>query len=191
MYLPAFHDVYKNRLRDVATNSVTGRLSITAVDRLRTASPVGVIPASFEVKQTTLVHPKTGVRYSFEGLFTKRNISKYEFIGTYESEDVFGPRWKGRSEYAMEVQAMDKYQYDGKTYALLTPRKTPIHVVDARYPDRSTFLRYMNSSETNPSVMFAEALGTGGPVVVAFALRDIPAGSELFVDYGPKFRIEV
>lgn len=190
LLIPEFRRASADRLKVVEFNSYASCLSPYDVDCLSKASPLGKVPGSFAVRQTTLRDPETNARYTFDGLFTKKDIQQYECIGTYESADAFGPEWNGVSEYAMEVQAMDTYDFDGQSYALLTPKYKPIRVVDAQNASRSTFLRYINSDGDDSNLAFVQALGPSGPVVVAFAVVNIKAGSELFVDYGPKFKIE-
>jgi hypothetical protein len=102
------------------------------------------------------------------GLFAKVNIPQGTCLGIYTGEEYTKAKF---NRYLMNNKEADT------SYAMIIEER----VVDAR--TKGNFTRYINYSDTQANVVFAQEKLKGKKVAKALTLRDIKKGEQLLADY--------
>jgi SET domain-containing protein len=119
------------------------------------------------------------IPHAGNGVYTKVAIPKGANLGAYTGEfitdDEYQRRWKA-----------DKWQYMMGLLECATPHTGGISTIDGINGNVFTRMNYAPSEFQN--VKFEKICEA--PFVKIVALRDIAAGEELWVDYGPRYRYD-
>ncbi len=125
-----------------------------------------------ELLESQLIVKRSTLPGAGKGLFTKKNITKGSFIVEYKGKVS---SWK---------EAEPKEGFNGYIYYV-----TRNHVIDAM-DNPEAIARYANDakglSKVKGIVNNAEYVEKGKRVFIV-AKKDIPAGAEIFVDYGKEY----
>lgn len=156
--------------RPLLSAGPTTRLAVDALGVLLLHSTVG---PGLRVGTDIEIRPSPG---RGSGAFALRDIPALTYIGRYCGEVYTESQFR-------EVQAAGRTSGD---YAFGAGEGI---VVDAEDPTRSSWLRYINHSVRCENVMSNTLHMYGKPtgLVYMYSIRDIPAGQEIFADYGREY----
>ncbi len=127
---------------------------------------------SLEIRTSQIPHAGNGV-------FTKVAIPKGAYLGAYTGQFITDEEYQRRA-------SEDKWQYMMGLLDCAKPHTGGITVIDGIKGNVFTRMNYAPAAFQNVKfVKICEA-----PFVKIVALRDIAAGEELWVDYGPRYRYD-
>jgi SET domain-containing protein len=121
----------------------------------------------------------SGIPHAGNGVYTKVAIPKGAFLGAYTGEFITD------EEYQRRLDA-NLWQYMMGLLDCAKPRTGGISTIDGINGNVFTRMNYAPSEFQN--VKFEKICEA--PFVRILALRDIVAGEELWVDYGPNYRYD-
>lgn len=127
---------------------------------------------NLEVRTSRIPHAGNGV-------FTKVAIPKGAYLGAYTGEFITDEEYYRRA-------AADKWQYMMGLLDCVKPHTDGITTIDGISGNAFTRMNYAPAEFQN--VKFEKVCEA--PFVKIVALRDIAAGEELWVDYGPRYRYD-
>jgi SET domain-containing protein len=127
---------------------------------------------NLEVRTSQIPHAGNGV-------FTKVAIPKGAYLGAYTGESITD------EEYQRRVSE-DKWQYMMGLLDCAKPHTGGITIIDGIKGNVFTRMNYAPAEFQN--VRFEKICEA--PFVKIVALRDVAAGEELWVDYGPRYRYD-
>ena len=138
------------------------------------AVPAGQTPYErhLEIRTSTIPHAGNGV-------FTTVAIPKGAYLGAYTGEFITEEEFRRRS-------AASRWQYMMGLLDCAKPHSGGLVTIDGINGNAFTRMNYAPTEFQN--VRFEKICEA--PFVRILALRDIPAGEELWVDYGPKYRYD-
>jgi len=119
------------------------------------------------------------IPHAGNGVFTKVAIPKGAYLGAYTGEFITEPEYWRRAKE-------DRWQYMMGLLDCAIPRTGGIATIDGIHGNVFTRMNYAPAEFQN--VKFEKTCEA--PFVRIVALRDIAAGEELWVDYGPKYRYD-
>ena len=135
------------------------------------------------VSQTTLTNPETSSRYPFLGLYTTKDLKKGEFLGFYNGDFKDGD-YKGKSRYAFSTSI--GYFKPKEKKGIVDPLRYPLAMCNEPPPhqEANVFLKEFSSARhTIPSL----PQNTQITAIGFYACKNVRAGSELFINYGPDY----
>jgi hypothetical protein len=138
------------------------------------ALPAGQTPYDrhLEIRTSTIPHAGNGV-------FTTVPIPKGACLGAYTGEFITEEEFRRRS-------AANRWQYMMGLLDCVTPHTGGFVTIDGI--DGNVFTRMNYAPPEFQNVRFEKICEA--PFVRIVALRDVAAGEELWVDYGPKYRYD-
>jgi hypothetical protein len=119
------------------------------------------------------------IPHAGNGVYTKVAIPKGAYLGAYTGEFLTG------EEYQRRLSA-NRWQYMMGLLACVTPHTGGLTIIDGI--DGNVFTRMNYAPAEFQNVKFEKICEA--PFVKITALRDIAAGEELWVDYGPNYRYD-
>ena len=119
------------------------------------------------------------IPHAGNGVFTKVAIPKGAYLGAYTGEFITEDEYRRRA-------AEDRWQYMMGLLDCAKPRTGGIATIDGIRGNVFTRMNYAPAEFQN--VKFEKTCEA--PFVRIVALRDIAAGEELWVDYGPRYRYD-
>lgn len=156
-------------------------------------------PHAFEME----IKPSTIVDAGM-GLFTTHALQRGDFIALYTGDVLFSLEFKERyphddSAYTLEHSLTPIVRADGKVcmaaaeYAKKLPKGRAVPIfIDASHI-QSCLARYINDATNSntgiPNATFVPYQGKTCPHIIVIAASDIPAGSEILVEYGSKYKL--
>ncbi len=138
------------------------------------AVPGGQSPYEKDLEIRTSQIPHAG-----NGVFTKVAIPKGAYLGAYTGEFITDDEYDRRA-------AQNKWQYMMGLLDCAKPHTGGITTIDGISGNAFTRMNYAPAEFQN--VKFEKICEA--PFVRILALRDIAAGEELWVDYGPRYRYD-
>jgi SET domain-containing protein len=127
---------------------------------------------SLEIRTSRIPHAGNGV-------YTRVAIPKGAYLGAYTGEFITEDEYRRRA-------AENRWQYMMGLLDCALPRTGGIATIDGIQGNVFTRMNYAPAEFQN--VKFEKTCEA--PFVRIVALRDIAAGEELWVDYGPKYRYD-
>jgi SET domain-containing protein len=119
------------------------------------------------------------IPHAGNGVFTKVAIPKGAYLGAYTGEFITEEEYQRRA-------AENRWQYMMGLLDCAKPRTGGIATIDGIQGNVFTRMNYAPAEFQN--VKFDKTCES--PFVRIVALRDIAAGEELWVDYGPRYRYD-
>jgi SET domain-containing protein len=147
-------------------------LVIVAATAVATAQGQSAYERSLEIRTSRIPHAGNGV-------FTEVAIPKGAYLGAYTGEFI-------TEEEFLRRAAENRWQYMMGLLDCAKPRTGGISTIDGIHGNVFTRMNYAPPEFQN--VKFEKACEA--PFVKIVALRDIAAGEELWVDYGPRYRYD-
>jgi SET domain-containing protein len=138
------------------------------------ALPAGQTPYEKDLEIRTSRIPHAG-----NGVFAKVGISKGDYLGAYAGELITEEEFRRRS-------AANHWQYMMGLLDCAKPHTDGLVTIDGIHGNVFTRMNYAPPEFQN--VKFEKICEA--PFVRIVALRDIAAGEELWVDYGPRYRYD-
>jgi len=138
------------------------------------AHPVGQFPSEKNLEIRTSRIPHAG-----NGVFSTVAIPKGAYLGAYTGEFITDEEYLSRA-------AVNKWQYMMGLLNCAKPHTGGISTIDGIAGNVFTRMNYAPGEFQN--VKFEKICEA--PFVKIVALRDIAAGEELWVDYGPRYRYD-
>ena len=139
-------------------------------------SPAAQSPAAYE---QNLEIRTSRIPHAGKGVYTKAAIPKGAVLGAYTGEFVT------EEEYQRRLEA-DRWHYMMGLLDCAKPHTGGLRTIDGIKGNVFTRMNYAPAEFQN--VKFEKICEP--PFVKIVALRDIAAGEELWVDYGPKYRYD-
>lgn len=127
---------------------------------------------ALEIRTSTIPHAGNGV-------FTRVAIPKGAYLGAYGGEFITEEEYRRRA-------AENRWQYMMGLLDCATPHTNGLKTIDGIAGNVFTRMNYAPAEFQN--VRFEKICEA--PFVKIVALRDIAAGEELWVDYGPRYRYD-
>ena len=121
----------------------------------------------------------SGIPHAGNGVYTKVAIPKGAYLGAYTGEFITDQEYERRL-------AADRWQYMMGLLDCAKPHTGGITTIDGIRGNVFTRMNYAPAEFRN--VKFEKICEA--PFVKITALRDIAAGEELWVDYGPRYRYD-
>jgi SET domain-containing protein len=121
----------------------------------------------------------SGIPHAGNGVYTKVAIPKGAYLGAYTGEFI------ANDEYQRRLNA-NKWQYMMGLLDCAKPHTDGITIIDGINGNVFTRMNYAPSEFQN--VKFEKICEA--PFVKILSLRDIAAGEELWVNYGPNYRYD-
>jgi SET domain-containing protein len=144
-------------------------VAATALPRAQSAYEQTAYEKNLEIRTSQIPHAGNGV-------YTKVAIPKGAYLGAYTGEFI-------TEEEYFRREAADRWQYMMGLLDCAKPHTGGIATIDGINGNVFTRMNYAPSEFQNVKfVKICEA-----PFVKIVALRDIAAGEELWVDYGPNY----
>ena len=177
----------RDESRAVAVDASAGRRQEAEVTRtrLRYLFPVIVVAAAVATLHgQSSYEPHLEIRasripHAGNGVFTKVAIPKGAYLGAYTGEYITEEEYWRRAKE-------DRWQYMMGLLDCAKPRTGGIVTIDGIRGNVFTRMNYAPAEFQN--VRFDKTCEA--PFVRIVALRDIAAGEELWVDYGPRYRYD-
>lgn len=121
----------------------------------------------------------SGIPHAGNGVYTKVAIPKGAYLGAYTGEFITDEEYQRRA-------SENRWQYMMGLLDCAKPHTSGITIIDGI--DGNVFTRMNYAPAEFRNVKFEKICEA--PFVKIMALRDIAAGEELWVDYGPKYRYD-
>ena len=147
-------------------------LAVAAAMAVATAQGQSAYERNLEIRTSRIPHAGNGV-------FTKEAIPKGAYLGAYTGEFIT------QEEYLRRAKE-NRWQYMMGLLDCAKPRTGGIATIDGIEGNIFTRMNYAPAEFQN--VKFEKTCEA--PFVRIVALRDIAAGEELWVDYGPNYRYD-
>ena len=153
--------------------------------RLRYLFPAILVAASVAVPHGQAAYERhleirtSRIPHAGNGVFTNVAIPKGAYLGAYTGEFITEEEYLGRARE-------NQWQYMMGLLDCANPRTGGIATIDGIHGNVFTRMNYAPAEFQN--VKFEKTCEA--PFVRIVALRDIAAGEELWVDYGPHYRYD-
>ncbi len=143
------------------------------------AAAVAVVGGQSSPYEKNLEIRTSQIPHAGNGVFTKVAIPKGTYLGAYTGEFITDEEYRRRADE-------DKWQYMMGLLDCAKPNTGGITTIDGVTGNVFTRMNYAPAEFQN--VRFEKICEA--PFVKILALRDIAAGEELWVDYGPRYRYD-
>lgn len=143
------------------------------------AAAVAVVSGQSSRYEKSLEIRPSQIPHAGNGVFTKVAIPKGAYLGAYTGEFITDEEYQRRA-------SEDKWQYMMGLLDCAKPHTGGITVIDGIRGNVFTRMNYAPAEFQN--VKFEKICDP--PFVKIVALRNIAAGEELWVDYGPRYRYD-
>lgn len=139
-----------------------------------------------EVRQTTLRDLATGKRQPFNGLFTTRKIRAGEFVGFYSGKWYPSGYEGSDTDYLFGTVCRAEVRPPRRKDRSVDPVRYPMAMINE--PPPGTRANVASMEYTKAKNVIGHLKPSTKICAVAFhACRDIPAGKELFMNYGDMY----